>query len=39
MRDTADASTLMFMLGQIGKLAELTEIERRLTAIEERIHG
>ena len=38
-RDTADASRLTFMLGQIGKLLELTEIERRLTAIEERHHG
>ena len=38
-RDTADASRLTFMLGQIGKLLELTEIERRLTAIEERPHG
>ena len=38
-RDTADASRLTFMLGQIGKLLELTEIERRLTAIEERTHG
>jgi len=36
-RDTADASRLTFMLGQIGKLLELTEIERRLT--EERPHG
>ena len=38
-RDTADASRLTFMLGQIGKLLELTEIERRLTAVEERPHG
>ena len=38
-RDTADASRLTFMLGQIGKLLELTEIERRLTAVEDRTHG
>ena len=38
-RDTADASRLTFMLGQIGKLLELTEIERRLTAVEGRANG
>ena len=38
-RDTADASRLTFMLGQIGKLLELTEIERRLTAVEGRTNG
>ena len=38
-RDTADASRLTFMLGQIGKLLELTEIERRLTAVEDRANG
>ena len=38
-RDTADASRLTFMLGQIGKLLELTEIERRLTAVEDRTNG
>jgi len=27
------------MLGQIGKLLELTEIERRLTAVEDRTNG
>ena len=38
-RDTADASRLTLMLGQIGKLLELTEIERRLTAVEDRTNG
>ena len=38
-RDAADASRLTLMLGQIGKLLELTEIERRLTAVEDRTNG
>ena len=38
-RDAADASRRTFMLGQIGKLLELTEIERRLTAVEDRTNG
>ena len=36
-RDTADASKLTFMLGQIGKILELTEIERRVDALENRV--
>jgi hypothetical protein len=35
-RDTAEASKLVFMLGQIGKILELTEIEARLRALESR---
>jgi hypothetical protein len=35
-RDTAEASKLTYMLGQIGKVLELTEIERRLTLLEAR---
>ena len=38
-RDTAEASKLTFMLGQIGKILELTQIERRLDALEDRSHG
>ena len=38
-RDTGDASKLSFMLTQIGKILELTEIERRLTAVEDRTRG
>ena len=37
-RDTAEASKLVYILGQIGKVLELTEIERRLTVLEDR-HG
>ena len=37
-RDTAEASKLTFMLGQIGKILELTQIERRLDALEDRTH-
>jgi hypothetical protein len=33
-RDTAEASKLTFMLGQIGKILELTEIERRIDLLE-----
>jgi hypothetical protein len=33
-RDTAEASKLVYVLGQIGKILELTEIERRLTLLE-----
>lgn len=37
-RDTQEASRLTYILTQIGKVLELTEIERRLTALEGR-HG
>ena len=37
-RDTAEASKLVYVLGQIGKVLELTEIEHRITALEDR-HG
>ena len=32
-------SRLVFVLGQIGKVLELTEIERRLVALEHRSDG
>ena len=38
-RDTAEASKLTFMLGQIGKILELTQIQRRLDALEDGTHG
>jgi hypothetical protein len=34
-RDTAEASKLVYVLGQIGKILELTEVERRLVALED----
>ncbi len=33
-RDSQDGSSLMYVLTQIAKVLELTEIERRLTALE-----
>jgi hypothetical protein len=33
-RDTQEASRLTYILTQIGKVLELTEIERRLTTLE-----
>ena len=33
-RDTAEASKLVYILGQIGKVLELTEIETRLKLLE-----
>lgn len=38
-RDTADASRMTFMLGQVGKMRELTVIERRLTLLEAETHA
>ena len=38
-RDSQDGSRLVYVLTQIAKVLELTEIERRLTAIEERPRG
>jgi hypothetical protein len=38
-RDSQDGSRLVYVLTQIAKVLELTEIERRLTAIEDRTHG
>jgi hypothetical protein len=38
-RDSQDESRLVCVLTQIAKVLELTEIERRLTAIEERPRG
>ena len=35
-RDSSEASKLVYILGQIGKVLELTEIERRLTLLEAR---
>lgn len=37
-RDSQDGSRLVYVLTQIAKVLELTEIERRLTALEDR-HG
>lgn len=33
-RDASEASKLIFVLGQISKLIELTEVETRLKALE-----
>lgn len=33
-RDSSEASKLVYILSQIGKLLELSEIERRLAAVE-----
>lgn len=33
-RDSQEGSRLVYVLAQIGKVLELTEIERRLTALE-----
>ena len=38
-RDSQDGSRLVYVLTQIGKVLELTEIERRLTVIEECTRG
>ena len=35
-RDSQEGSRLVYVLSQIGKVLELTEIERRLIALEER---
>lgn len=37
-RDSQDGSRLVYVLTQIAKVLELTEIERRMAALEER-HG
>lgn len=33
--DVADGAKLVFMLSQVGKMIELTELERRLAALED----
>lgn len=38
-RDSAEASKLVYILGQIGKILELTEIESRLKTLEARANG
>jgi hypothetical protein len=38
-RDTQDCSKLVYILGQIGKVLELTVIEHRLTQLEDRSRG
>lgn len=38
-RDTAEASKLVYILGQIGRVIEVVEIETRLRALEERADG
>ena len=38
-RDSAEASKLVFILAQIGKILELTEIETRLRVLELRADG
>jgi hypothetical protein len=38
-RDTQDGSRLVYVLTQIAKVLELTEIERRLVRLEERANG
>lgn len=38
-RDSQDGSRLVNVLTQIAKVLELTEIERRLTAVEDRARG
>jgi len=35
-RDPQDGSKLVYVLAAIGKILELTEIERRLTALENK---
>ena len=36
-RDSQDGSRLVYVLTQIGKMLELTEIERRVDALEHRL--
>ena len=38
-RDPQDGSKLVYVLSAIGKILELTEIERRLVALEDRTNG
>ena len=38
-RDTAEASKLTYILGQIGKVLEIVEIEVRLKALEVKANG
>ena len=38
-RDTAEATKLVYVLGQIGKVLELTEIEERLKTLEAKTNG
>jgi hypothetical protein len=37
--ETGDASRLVFILSQMGKMLELGELERRLIVLEEEHHG
>lgn len=38
-RDTAEASKLVYILGQIGRVIEVVEIETRLRALEKHADG
>ena len=38
-RDTAEATKLVYVLGQIGKVLELTQIEERLKTLEAKTNG
>jgi hypothetical protein len=38
-RDSQDGSRLVYVLTQIAKVLELTEIERRLIRLEDRANG
>lgn len=38
-RDTQDGSRLVYVLTQIAKMLELTEIERRLITLEAKANG
>jgi hypothetical protein len=38
-RDPAEASKLVYILGQIGRVLEVVEIETRLRALEEKTGG
>lgn len=38
-RDSQEGARLVYMLTQIAKVLELTEIERRLASLEERSNG
>lgn len=37
--DTADASRLVYMLTSIAKMIEIGQLEKRLTALEDKHHG
>ncbi len=38
-RDPQDGTKLVYVLAQIGKVLELTEIERRLARLEDKANG